>query len=311
MLGEGGIMATVDPSLAAEAEPITLYFALAPGKKADMEVAARAAIAFAESVRELAQLFDPFAEVRVELASGTDSSLGLNGLIRKVRGFPGKHPGWTAFLIAVAVNISGDVRTWTVEKVLDFMAGGDAPKIVHHMPEADRHAIAQEVVDMLRNEPAKKPTRQIFREVQQDPAIEGVGVTAVPHKRPDFIIPRSDFPRASGEISELVETPQHRVTRERMRVTIKKLRLEAVVASWRFQQGSMPEFSAEMRDKAFLKAFEEGRIELPLRIGAEMEIELETEWHFEGGVWVVKRRSVTRVFWPEARSAPLGLFPDK
>lgn len=44
--------------------------------------------------------------------------------------------------------------------------------------------------------------------------------------------------------------------------------------------------------------------------GTEMDVELETEQHFEGGVWVVKKRSITRVFSPEAKPAPLGLFPD-
>lgn len=291
--------------------PISLYFALEQGRKADMEVAARAAIAFAESVRELAKLFDPFGDVRVELASGSESSLGLNGLIRKLRGFPASHPGWFAFLVAIAVNVSGDVRSWTVGEVMNFMTGADAPKGVQHLSDADKEVIAKDVVSMLSNGVAKKSTRQIFREVQRDPAIVGVGVTAAPRRRPDYIVPRDQFPEASGEEGAVEVTTDTRTARERMRVTLKKLRLEAVVSSWRFQHGSLPEFSAEMKDKSFLQAFADDRIEFPLRIGIEMDIELESEQHFEGGVWTIKKRSVSKVFSPEARPSPLGLFPDQ
>jgi hypothetical protein len=281
-------MASAVIELEREAAPISLYFALEQGRKADMEVAARSAIAFAEAIRELAVIFDPFADVRVELASGTESSLGLNGLIRSIRGFPGSNPGWFAFLVAVAINISGDVRAWAVDEVMEWMTGKDAPAEVRTMAASDRHAIAQEVIAGLRGRPAKQPTQQIFKEARRDPAIIGVGVTSAPRQRPDVIVSREQFVQASGETQATEADPEFRTVRERLRVTVKKLRLEAIVASWRFQYGSLPEFSAEMRDKAFLHAFEEGRIELPLKIGAEMDIELETEQHFEGGVWVIK-----------------------
>lgn len=302
---------TLGSQIWQEAEPISLYLALEQGQKADMEVAARAAIAFSDAIKELARMFDPMSDVRVELASGSESSLGLNGLIRRIKGFPASHPGWFAFLVAVAVNVSGDVRSWTIGQVLDLMKGPDAPLVVQRLADADKHSIAEEVVAMLRNDAAKKPIRQIFKEVRRDPAILAVGVSSTPRKRPDYLVHRAQFEEASGDSESVEQAPDERVIRERLRVTLKKLRLEAVVASWRFQHGSLPEFSAEMRDKAFLQAFAEDRVEMPLKIGAEMEIELESEQHFEGGVWVVKKRSVTQVFSPEATLSPLGLFPDE
>ncbi|WP_375194767.1 hypothetical protein [Sphingobium sp.] len=302
--------ATLDLNDQPGAEPISLYFALAPGQKADMEVAARAAIAFADTIKELAALFDPMAAVRIELESGSESSLGLNALIRKIKGFPANHPGWFAFLVAVAVNVSGDVRSWAVGQILDYMSSKDAPQAVQRLDKKDAEAIAEEVAAMLKNDIAKASTRQIFKEVQRDPAIVGVGVTAHHRTKPAVLIPRSDFGRASGEGREVENLVKARVGSERMRVTLKKPRLEAVVSSWRFQHGSLPEFSAEMRDREFLRAFEEGRIDLPLRIGTEMDVELETEQEFEAGVWVIKKRSITKVYAPRAGTLALGLFPD-
>jgi len=124
-------------------------------------------------------------------------------------------------------------------------------------------------------------------------------------------VDRSEFFKASGEGETQEPASDVRTVRELLRVVVKKVRLEAVVASWRFQHGSMPEFSAEMRDKDFLRAFEENRIDLPLKIGAEMDIELESEQHFEGGVWVVKKRAVIKVFSPAAKASSLELFPDR
>ncbi|WP_267386511.1 hypothetical protein [Sphingomonas sp. GC_Shp_3] len=290
--------------------PITLYFALEDGRSADMEVAARAAIAFAETIRELALMFDPFSEVRVELESGSRGSLGLNALIKRVKGFAGSHPGWTAFLAGALLQVGGDVRAWTVGEIMTLLKGGDAPAEVQHLSDDEHHRIAEEVVRQLNNPTVRESSRQIFREVQKDPAIKGVGVTSTPGKIPDFIVPRELFEYARGEhIAEII-TPKSRVELEELRVTVKKLRLEAVVSSWRFQYGSLPEFSAEMRDKDFLRAFGDGRIDLPLRIGTEMVVELETEQQFIGGVWVTHKRVINRVLWPRSTPAGLELFPD-
>ena len=67
------------------AEPISLYVDLHPGEAPDLEVVARAAIAWSEAIKEIAFLLDPSTEVRIELKSGTEGSLSLNGLLKAVR----------------------------------------------------------------------------------------------------------------------------------------------------------------------------------------------------------------------------------
>jgi hypothetical protein len=65
--------------------PLSLYLDLKPGLKADLEVTARAALAFASAIREVAYVIDPALELRIELESGTDGSLCLNAILRAVR----------------------------------------------------------------------------------------------------------------------------------------------------------------------------------------------------------------------------------
>src|SRR3712207_4195742 len=66
--------------------PISLYVELAPDRRGDLEVISRAAIAWAETIREAAFLTDPFLDVRVELISGTEGSIDLNSEIRRLAG---------------------------------------------------------------------------------------------------------------------------------------------------------------------------------------------------------------------------------
>ncbi|MDB5695099.1 MAG: hypothetical protein JWN21_642, partial [Sphingomonas bacterium] len=47
--------------------PISLYIDLEEGELADLEIVSRAAIAWAEAIREAAFILDPTVEVRVEL----------------------------------------------------------------------------------------------------------------------------------------------------------------------------------------------------------------------------------------------------
>ena len=53
--------------------PISLYLELVPDQKADLEVVARAALAFDAAIKELAYIIDPGMEIKVELESGTES----------------------------------------------------------------------------------------------------------------------------------------------------------------------------------------------------------------------------------------------
>src|ERR1041385_2963429 len=72
-MGQGGMTAL----------PISLYIDLERGQKADLEAVARASLAFAATIRDIAFVLDPSVDIRVELASGTESSLSLKPVLRR------------------------------------------------------------------------------------------------------------------------------------------------------------------------------------------------------------------------------------
>lgn len=297
----------IDKEWGDEEAAVTLYFDLADGRKADLETAARTAIAFAEMVRHIAGHADFTAEVRIELESGTPGSLGLNAVIRWAKGFASRHPILVSIAATTLLNLQGDIRSWTTGKVLDWLNGADAPTAARALSSDERKALAEEISNLLIKGIAERERRQIFYEASKDPVITGIGATGIPGKRPSVIVPSEDFARLAGQpVAEEVSS-KSRLQTTIMTVTLVRPRLKAEVASWRFQQGALPEFSAEMKDRAFLDAMADDRINLPLKVGTEMEIELEVEEAFEGGVWVVKKRSVTRVIRPST-SPPFSLF---
>lgn len=64
---------------------INLYLDLEPGELADLEVVAKASLAFAGAVREIAYVLDPSLVVKLEIESGTSGSLSINSVMRFVR----------------------------------------------------------------------------------------------------------------------------------------------------------------------------------------------------------------------------------
>jgi hypothetical protein len=289
---------------------ITLYFDLEPDHKADLETVARTALAFAAVVRSVATHIDLASEIRIELESGTEGSLGLNAVVRWVKGFGEKHPTLVGIVMGAMGIILADARGWSVGQVLDYLTGSDAPPIAKTLSDEDLKRLAGQIAEYLKHPIAEQHRRQIYEEVQRDPSIKGLGTSGVPGKRPEIIIPRSEFPRLAGPQALVEQAPETRIVDREVTLTLIRPRLKAEVASWRFQQGTMPEFSAEMKDRDFLDAMAAGRLPLQLQIGIEMKAILSSEEHFEGGVWVAKKRSVTKVLSPRPTPPP-SLFDQK
>ena len=98
---------------------ISLYLDLVPGQKADLEVVARAALAFSAAVKEAAFILHPGMEITLELQSGTEGSLSLNTIIRwvKATAVPDRAT-LRALGYLVLVWFAADVRTYGVGEVL-------------------------------------------------------------------------------------------------------------------------------------------------------------------------------------------------
>lgn len=293
----------------ADAEPISLYIDLEPEQIADLEVVARAAIAWAEGIKEIAYILDPAAEVRIELASGSEGSLSLNSLIRLIRGTGDpeqRKKDLRTIRVMVLVWLLLEGASYTFTEVVDALRGQNDP-LIQQMTDEQMNELADRVARRLSGV-AREQRQQVYRELERDQAVRGVGVSLQHGHRPAQVVPRSDFPRRSGAVVEETEARKRKHSR-RLRVTLISPTLKGVPRSWRFQVAGMPEFGATMKDTAFLEAVEDGRVSIPLRTGVEMEIEVVSREEHEGGVWVTKERSVTRVYSPDfdrSNELPLG-----
>ncbi len=294
-----------------DAAPLSFYLDLKEGHIADIEVVARTAIAWSQAVKELAYITDPSIEVRVELASGTAGSLSLNSIVRVVKRTSGKHPKLTTVIIATLTWFALESGSYTLDKIYDYLLSEDAPAESRALTDDERKAIAEEVVKIVREQTARKEREAIFRELERDPGILGAGVTSRQGERPFIIVPRSEFSERSGQSATVdLDDAKRRTTTETVPVTLISPILKDAERRWRFQIGSLPEFSATMKDHDFLEGVAKGDFPLPLRIGVEMEIELETKEEFEGELWVVKERSVIRVISPARKRSDL-FSPDR
>lgn len=288
--------------------PISLYLDLEEGESANIEVVARAALAWAAAIKELAFVVDPAMDIQVELISGTEGSLGLNACIKAVSKVTGKYPKLATVVITSLTWFALETGAYTYEKVLDWLTGANAPAAVSKMTPDEIKEIAKEVVKAQEGEVAAQPRKQVFQELSQDRSIKGVGSTQELGRRPSFIIPRADFSAMGGQsVISSEQEAKKRTESSRMVVTLISPTLKDAERRWRFQSGSLPEFGATMKDHEFLTAIVTGRVAIPLRAGIEMEVELETKQELVGDLWTVKERNITKVYRPGVIAQQEGL----
>lgn len=280
--------------------PISLYIKLAPGTVADLDVVARTALAFSAAVREMAATVDPMSEVRIELASGTEGSLSLNSIIRRIKGAVPSRAQLKVVVLAVLVWMGEHGGEWAYDKVLDALKGEHA-EVTKGLSQAEIEDIARQVSAALGAKAAEQPKRQVFHELERDQSIIGVGATVEPGSIPSTIIPRSEFAARAGQSADVADEDRRRTVVSELSVVLVSPVLKDAERSWRFQHGSLPEFGAVMKDHDFLEALKLGRIAVAMRPGVEMKIELHTKEELEEGVWTVRERSVPRVIYPDDR----------
>jgi hypothetical protein len=266
-----------------------------PGAKADLEVIARAALAFASAVREVTYIIDPSIELRIELVSGTESSLSLNSLLKSRI----VDKLTTISLSAVAFGCF----TWFTQHTLDFAY---EHLLAHLMSQTESASVPPEQIESIVRKTLEtfqregsKQTGRLFMELDADSAIAGVGVTQHPGTRPDRIIPKSEFrSRAIGSYGIDEATLYQGGRRVRTNVEILTLVSPVLVEGtrkWKFV-GTEGEFGATIKDGLFVDDVLRGRSAIPMAAGVRLEVELQTiEEPVLGGAWVVRQRNILRV----------------
>jgi hypothetical protein len=213
-------------------------------------------------------------------------------------------------VIAVLVWFALQGAEYTFHAVVDHLRGIDDPAVAE-LSDEQINRIADRVATRISPKVAQEQKKQIFTELDRDDSIRAVGVSATPQRKPDHLIPKREFRQRADIVLEVRAGPE-RKRRQRVRAQLVSPVLKAAPRSWRFQVAGFPEFGAAMKDKRFLDAIEERRVQIPLHSGVEMDFEMEVREQNIGGVWEPIERSVVRVFQPVIeRSGELPFSGDK
>jgi hypothetical protein len=277
-----------------EAAPVSLYIDLEDGQKADLEVVARASIAFAAAVKELAFILDPSLDIRIELASGTEGSLSLNSVIRAVKKHTGLDERLTVAAVAVGVLIwfGEHLADWSFHKVMDYLTGETA--VTETLSPEQIEQLADKISEMIEKKVAHPQVQEVYRELERDHAVKGVGASSVPGARPKRVVPRAEFPQRAGHFQIKETTSIKRETTKQERVTLISPVLIQGARKWRFRS-ALGEFAASIKDDVFVERLLSGRILVPMTGGIEMEVLLRITEEQEKGVWVITDRSIVQV----------------
>ncbi len=274
-------------------ETFSLYVDLEPGTKADLEAISRSALAFADAVRELAFIIDPSLDIRIEFVSGTEGSFSLNTWLRSLKP---KDILSRKNLIAVAIVAASwfgsHARDWGYEKFLEHISGMDSAS---HLTEDEKRQIGETAAAAVIKKLADPQVQHVYRELQADPSIAGVGATHKPGHRPQTVVPRREFPERAGTAAHREETTTKRITSTREVLTLVSPVLLPGDRKWEFL-GAQGKVSASIKDLKFLQDVIEARSSIRMVSGIQMDVDLETIEEFKSGVWQIQDRHILRVY---------------
>ncbi len=276
--------------------PISLYLDLEPGHKADLVVVARASLAFAQAIKEAAFFLEPGLEVKIEFESGTEGSLSLNSILKSFKTTDGKDLTLAAIGGIVLFWFGNHLLDWSFDQVMDMIKGQpDKVQVEMNLSPQDMKTL-QELVDQLIKSRIGEPhVQQVYRELEADPAVKGVGATRAPRRRPAVIVPRSEFPRRAGtpiESPELITTTRPVETNETL-ILIRPVLLPGH-RRWRFA-GKGGEFGAPVLDDEFIQNLIAGNIPVQMSAGIEMDVTLQTVEQKDGSIWRPIAHNVLKV----------------
>jgi uncharacterized protein YdeI (BOF family) len=271
-------------------QPISLYLELKEGELPDVEVAASATLAFAKVVKEIVFIVDPSAVVKLDLDSTTSGSLSINSVIKFLRDQIADPVTRKAIVLAVLF--------WFAKETGAALWGAIVTEAMIYDPaitEQDAGKIADEVVRILDSRIGKPQVEQVYEQLERDHRITGVGVTTKKGDRPRSIVPREQFRERSGLPGPDENTTKTRTTHVRTRLVLVRPVLQINNHKWLFESPT-GKMSADIKDAKFLDEVVNGRTEIPLRGGIELDVLLEVKEEKVDQVWTVKDRSIERVY---------------
>jgi len=290
-------------------QTFSLYLDLESGQIADLETVARVSLALSQAVKDIAKTIDPFAEIRVELESGTEGSLRLNTVFRLLKAAIPNRTTAKAVAILLLSWFSTDIRQYGVGQIMDHFYKDETG-----ISDQQKNEIEKIVTDLLNKKTAEEHSEQIYKELDRDTAIKGVGASTSKTERPSAIVPRSAFSSRIPHQVVVEETTKTRTITAKQTLILINPVLVHSDRGWKFYYSGI-EFTAKIADKKFLENAWSGKSRIPFKEGVHLSVELKTEEKKEGGVWIVKKRIVTRVLGvstpPQQQSLNLPHSPDE
>lgn len=267
--------------------PITLYLDIPAGEHGDLEVVAEASIAWSRTIKEVARVLYPDVSIRVEVLDADEGSFGLNV---KVRIDPKHKAALIGILAGAATHFGLETVDYFYTKFLDSIFEKDEAAEV--VDPAERHRVASAV----ERGAGRKPAEQVFRALQTDPTITGVGVSPIPEQTPASIIPREVFLDRGGYKATELDDVLERTRPERIEaVLIKPVLVPKTKRLWRFQTPS-GEFGFAMKDHAFVARLLDGTEPIPMVAGVILDVDVDVTESQIDGLWKPKSRAITRVW---------------
>ncbi|WP_192847026.1 hypothetical protein, partial [Aureimonas sp. AU4] len=180
------------------------------------------------------------------------------------------------------------------------------------LTHADIVRIADETVRRVQAGGAKLQAQEVYRAIERERSIKGVGVTTEKGARPRSVVGRGQFRERAG-----YDVGDDQTLRERSRIEEDTIVLVSPVLEmnqrhrkWRFLRRGEP-FNATVEDPAFLQKVLSGRTRIPMVAGIELRAVVEITETRNGLVWEVTARRVLDVRDVRPPSEHPNLFPPE
>jgi hypothetical protein len=285
-------------------DQIALYFQLKDKRNANAIIAAEALIAWVELLERAGQVIDPNGTLTVELVGTEPGSLKLPVVLKFVEdqaaiiaAGASEYPHLKKMALASAAVIATATTTVAIEQIV-------TPNVQQvELSEKDRAILKELKSEIAKSKDVKHAQQRLYRTLDKDPAISGVGVSDNTETEPAIIIPKNQFAERAGLWSQSIDQKQEQTVEHVWNVVLVKAAFSSIPRGWRFSRDGI-EFGAKMNDAYFLEALSAGRIPISLQEGVLMTIEVEYKEVLEGQLWVYvpNTRKVTRVITPEPTS---------
>ena len=272
-----------------DSDALSFYVDVQPGELADLEIVSSAAIAWSQAVKAAALALYPEDEIRVSLIAAERGSSNWLAKIERSsinKGAERLARGWKTLPLVVRLGIGlVVVIPVTAKPTWEYWTGTEG------FSEQQKEEL-RDIVSETRTPSVASHQQQMYRIVQRDPKITGLGtgVPATPF-RPKPIIPANQFALADGLFNLQEELPAERVLTPTLDVVVVTPRLENAQRSWTFRQEGIPgTFDAIMKDQRFLAALDRHAVREQFRSNIPMRIRLEVKERMVEGEWKVPRR---------------------